>query len=70
MTDAGGLLEQTYTCPYCWEINTTFLDLSALESATGEQELIEDCRVCCHPVALRFGPATDGGIWLEAEAAQ
>ena len=37
-----------YTCAYCGEPNTTFVDLSA----GGQQSYVEDCQVCCQPNVL------------------
>ncbi|CCQ58143.1 MAG: CPXCG motif-containing cysteine-rich protein [Crocosphaera sp.] len=37
-----------YTCAFCGEINTTFIDISA----GFHQCYIEDCQVCCRPNKL------------------
>lgn len=37
-----------YTCAYCGETNSTFVDLSA----GTEQSYVEDCQVCCQPNIL------------------
>ncbi|NET50745.1 MAG: CPXCG motif-containing cysteine-rich protein [Merismopedia sp. SIO2A8] len=37
-----------YTCAFCGELNTTFVDISAGFS----QRYIEDCQVCCRPNIL------------------
>jgi len=37
-----------YTCAYCGEVNTTFVDFSA----GGRQSYVEDCQVCCCPNVL------------------
>lgn len=37
-----------YTCAFCGEINSTFVDLSA----GMEQSYVEDCQVCCRPNTL------------------
>ncbi|MEM6437068.1 MAG: CPXCG motif-containing cysteine-rich protein [Cyanobacteria bacterium P01_D01_bin.115] len=37
-----------YTCAFCGETSTTFIDLSA----GGTQSYIEDCQVCCRPNIL------------------
>ena len=34
-------------CPYCWEFIDVTIDCSA-----GDQDIIEDCEVCCKPVRL------------------
>ncbi len=46
----GTSMESTadYTCAFCGEVNTTFVDLSAGLSQT----YIEDCQVCCRPNQL------------------
>ena len=46
-------------CPYCAELITTRIDLSA-----GSQSYIEDCPVCCQPITLSV-PITDEGELLE-----
>jgi len=37
-----------FSCAYCGELNTTFVDISAGFS----QSYIEDCQVCCQPNVL------------------
>jgi hypothetical protein len=37
-----------YTCAFCGETNSTFVDLSA----GMEQSYVEDCQVCCRPNTL------------------
>ena len=37
-----------YTCAYCGETSTTFVDLSA----GSNQRYVEDCQVCCRPNIL------------------
>jgi hypothetical protein len=44
------------TCPHCWEIIGLTLDLSV-----SEQSYIEDCPVCCHPLAISY-TASDGEL--------
>lgn len=43
-------------CPYCWESVEILVDESA-----GNQEYVEDCQVCCHPVLVRVA-IEDGGL--------
>ncbi len=43
------LTEHQIHCPFCGESLTVQLDLSA-----GDQTYIEDCQVCCQPIALSF----------------
>jgi hypothetical protein len=42
-------------CPYCAEQVTVRVDLTA-----GAQSYIEDCQVCCQPIAITFR-ITDAG---------
>ena len=50
------------TCPYCGELITLRIDLSA-----GPQSYVEDCEVCCQPITLSV-PITDEGELLEVTA--
>lgn len=50
------LEEHFFTCPYCWQEISVMIDLSA-----GGQSYIEDCEVCCNPMALSF-EAEDGAL--------
>lgn len=59
------LQEGRIHCPYCGELLTILMDLSA-----GNQSLIEDCQVCCQPMALQYGTDASGGIWIDVEQAQ
>jgi hypothetical protein len=44
-------------CPYCGELITTRLDLSA-----GSQSYVEDCQVCCQPMQMAVSVAEDGSL--------
>jgi hypothetical protein len=44
------------TCPNCWETIQLSLDLSV-----PEQSYIEDCPVCCKPMAVSYA-AVDGEV--------
>ena len=51
MVNQFELIMQTtadYTCAFCGEINTTFIDISA----GNHQSYVEDCQVCCRPNIL------------------
>jgi uncharacterized protein YbaR (Trm112 family) len=52
---------ETVTCPYCWESIEIALDLSV-----DEQRQVEDCSVCCRPIAIAYR-AEDGEL-VELEA--
>ena len=58
----SGVLEHGFTCPYCWENITMLLDLSA-----DDQSYVEDCEVCCNPIAINFGVADDTVTGFSAE---
>ena len=49
----------TLTCPWCWEQYTLTLELM-----DEEQDFIEDCQVCCHPIQLTLGQSGDGSPYL------
>lgn len=57
-----GVLEYGFTCPYCWEHITMLLDLSA-----DQQSYVEDCEVCCNPIALHFEVEDDAIVNFSAE---
>ena len=41
--------EVSAQCPYCWE--QIFFEV---DPSVSEQEYVEDCHVCCHPILLRI----------------
>lgn len=43
------LLETLINCPYCGET----IDLG-IDSSQADQQLIEDCSVCCRPIHLHI----------------
>lgn len=50
------LEEAEVTCPHCWEGISLTLDLSV-----PQQDYIEDCPVCCHPMRV-IVTADDGAL--------
>lgn len=51
------MLDETrVACPHCWEEIVLALDLSV-----PEQDYVEDCPVCCHPLRVVVR-ATDGEL--------
>lgn len=54
----------TFLCPYCWEANESFADLTA-----DQQSYIEDCQVCCHPVQISFSVDSNKITDLQIERA-
>lgn len=55
---------QSITCPYCWQSVAIQIDLSA-----GDQDYVEDCSVCCQPIALRIRVGLDASL-LDIEVAR
>jgi transcription elongation factor Elf1 len=53
-------IEQVYTCPYCWQTVSVLLDLSVTQ-----QQFVEDCEVCCHPISFSY--ETEDGVLTEFE---
>jgi len=51
-----------YGCPYCGEENHLGVD----PSGGSDQRLIEDCPVCCRPIAFRVRIDRDGDAILES----
>ncbi|MDD7885497.1 CPXCG motif-containing cysteine-rich protein [Flavivirga sp. 57AJ16] len=41
------MVEQFFTCPYCWERISMLID-----NSISKQSYIEDCEVCCHPILV------------------
>ena len=39
---------RTFSCPYCMAPNLVMIDVTAGE----EQQFVQDCEVCCQPIAL------------------
>lgn len=52
---AHELFELPISCPYCGEK----IDL-LIDGSVEEQKYIEDCQVCCQPIALMVRMADDG----------
>jgi transcription elongation factor Elf1 len=49
------MLEEYYfNCPYCWQEISMLVDLSS-----GGQSYIEDCEICCNPIAIAYTTEDD-----------
>jgi hypothetical protein len=59
--DEPGVLEHEFGCPYCGESITMLVDLSE-----PDQEYVEDCEVCCNPIAVHV--RARGGALADFEA--
>ncbi len=42
-------LEHQFSCPHCWQTISVMLDPSV-----AGQEYIQDCEVCCNPIAIAY----------------
>jgi hypothetical protein len=51
------------TCPHCWEMITLYVDLSV-----DTQSYVEDCSVCCRPMAVTYSAQDGELINIEVEA--
>jgi uncharacterized protein YbaR (Trm112 family) len=49
-------MEYFFACPYCWEKISMVLDTSVKS-----QTYVEDCEVCCQPIALHYA-VRDGEV--------
>jgi len=49
--------EHFFLCPWCGQEISMLLDLSA-----GPQDYVEDCEVCCRPIAIRYDGGEDGEL--------
>lgn len=57
-----GVISHAITCPWCFETVEILL-----ESDSEAGEWVEDCPVCCHPMALVAEAVDDGDHRLYAE---
>ena len=53
---------QEVLCPCCGQPTTVFVDCWA-----GNQDYVEDCPVCCHPMTLHVEIDSDGEAHIEGE---
>ena len=58
-----GVAEHVFECPYCWESISMLVDTSI-----DDQAYVEDCEVCCNPIAVRV--RTSGGRVTAFDAQQ
>jgi hypothetical protein len=60
--DEEGLVEHSFGCPYCWEQVTMLVDTSV-----PDQEYVEDCEVCCNPIAVHVRASRGAVIVFDAQ---
>jgi hypothetical protein len=61
----GAGMEETVTCPYCGEP----IEVNVDEGVAGRQAYVEDCWVCCRPIAITVVGGLDdegGEAYVEA----
>ena len=59
------VLEQSFTCPHCWEPISVLVDPSARE-----QTYIEDCSVCCCPIRIHVVTQGNRIVSFDAQPTQ
>ncbi|NUS39757.1 MAG: CPXCG motif-containing cysteine-rich protein [Lysobacter sp.] len=57
----------TVRCPYCGERIELLVDIAAGAEHADAQEYVEDCPVCCRPIAVGVA-VDDGGFRVAARA--
>lgn len=58
-------MEYFFTCPYCWQEISFVLDMTE-----GRQDYVEDCEVCCNPIAVKLEIFEGEVTSFDAEKAQ
>ena len=58
------VIDRRITCPFCAEVMTIVIDLSA-----GAQSYVEDCQVCCQPMQVTFDVDDDELTALQVDRA-
>ncbi len=57
------ITETNISCPYCGESISILVD-----DSLPEQSYIEDCQVCCRPIALYVTVDLDGDVVVSARS--
>ncbi|MDA9809172.1 CPXCG motif-containing cysteine-rich protein [Flavobacteriales bacterium] len=57
------MIENFFTCPYCWEQISMLIDTSV----TG-QNYVEDCETCCNPIQINYTTAENEIAFFEANS--
>lgn len=50
------LEEYFFTCPFCWQEISMLLD-----TTVSNQDYVEDCEICCNPIAISYS-TEDGAV--------
>jgi hypothetical protein len=65
LQDIAMLPSAEIQCPYCGERIEIVVDAAADDSAA-DQHYIEDCQVCCRPIAIAIAVDENGAIRITA----
>lgn len=52
-------------CPFCWE--PVEVDFDPSDAGAGEHRFVQDCDVCCHPLAIVAVVDRRGNVRIEIE---
>ncbi len=58
------LLDTPIQCPHCWESQTLLVD-----PGEEHQRYIQDCQICCRPIAFELTLDEFGIKWLNVDEA-
>lgn len=61
---AALVVDQTVTCPRCWEPHVVTIDLTDEARA-----FVDDCHVCCNPMQVRFEIVDGELVGIDVESA-
>jgi hypothetical protein len=53
------------SCPFCWQ--PVELDFDPVEAGSGEHRFVQDCDVCCHPLAIVAVVDRRGRVTIQIE---
>jgi hypothetical protein len=56
-------METECTCPYCGEAISLWID----EGGGSQQHYVEDCSVCCRPIAVHISVDADGEAYASVQ---
>jgi transcription elongation factor Elf1 len=57
-------MDTVVACPFCGEPTEISVDDEA-----GDDTLVQDCDVCCHPIEVRTRVGVDGEVTVSVERA-
>ena len=57
------MIENFFTCPYCWQQISMLIDNSVVG-----QNYIEDCETCCNPIQINYTTTENEIAFFEANS--